>query len=62
MSEFGYKAFEKDLSCKGFKYKIGEIFTMMVEPILCEQGFHYCRNLLDVFNSPKAISYALTAA
>lgn len=24
----GYKAFNKDLTCKGMRYKVGEIFKM----------------------------------
>ena len=43
----GYKGFNKDLTCKNFQYKEGEIFkTDSVK--ICESGFHFCTEPLDV--------------
>ena len=44
-----YKGFNSDLTCKKFKYKIGETYEMECKPIICEQGFHFCHELKDVF-------------
>ena len=40
----GYKAFERDMTCRGFQYKIGETYTHDGEIGLCENGFHFCLN------------------
>lgn len=45
-----YKAFNADLTCLGFQYKEGKTYEIEGEPILCEQGFHACLRLTDVFN------------
>ncbi|NMB83301.1 MAG: hypothetical protein GYA14_15945 [Ignavibacteria bacterium] len=45
----GFKAFNKDLTCRGFQYKEGETFEMDEEPVRCECGFHFCTEPLDVF-------------
>lgn len=45
----GYKVFNSDWSCRGFQYKVGETYEMNERPILCEQGFHFCRDLKDCF-------------
>lgn len=39
---YAFKGFEQDLTCRGFRYKPGELITMKSEPILCYQGFHAC--------------------
>lgn len=44
-----YKAFELDLTCRGFQYVIGETYEMKDEPIICKKGFHACTELDDVF-------------
>ena len=46
----GYKGFNKDLTCIDFKYEIGETYEIEEEPIICEKGFHFCKELEDVFN------------
>ena len=44
----GYKGFDQDLKCNGYAYKLGETFeTDKVK--LCNYGFHFCENPLDVF-------------
>ena len=44
-----YKAFDKDLSCKGFKYKVGKEYEETGDIKACEKGFHACPYPLDVF-------------
>lgn len=46
----GYKAFKKDLICRNFKYKVGETFTESGGIKLCNKGFHFCQNPLDIFD------------
>ena len=45
----GYKAFNKDLTCKGFQYEIGKEYDLGKEPVVCERGFHFCKNLSDCY-------------
>ena len=45
-----YKAFNSDMTCRSFKYKEGETYEFDGELKLCEQGFHACLSLADVFN------------
>jgi len=45
----GYKAFNKGLTCLGFQYELGKDFTMEGKPELCKRGFHFCKNLSDVY-------------
>ena len=43
----GYKALNKDMTCKGFKYAVGK--TYKTDNIgMCQSGFHFCENPLDV--------------
>ena len=46
----GYKGFNKDLTCRDFKYEIGKTYEMEEEPIVCERGFHFCKELKDVLD------------
>ena len=43
-----YKGFNSDLTCRGFQYKIGEKYSCDEKIILCEKGFHACKEPLDV--------------
>ena len=45
-----YKAFNADLTCRGFQYEEGKTYEIDEDPELCIRGFHACLNLLDVFN------------
>ena len=46
----GYKGFNADMTCQGFQYEPGKAYEMdsRIEP--CERGFHFCRNMADVFD------------
>ena len=44
-----YKAFDKDLSCRGFKYEVGKEYEETGDIKSCEKGFHACPYPLDVF-------------
>ena len=46
----GYKGFDKGLKCRDFQYKENTTFTTKEKPELCESGFHFCENPLDVLD------------
>ena len=46
----GYKAYEKGLVCKGFQYEVGKTYEQKESPKICDRGFHFCENPLDVLN------------
>ena len=48
MSVKGYKGFDKNMQCRGFQYKVGGKYKED-EVSICEKGFHFCENPLDVF-------------
>jgi hypothetical protein len=45
----GYKAFNKDMTCRGFQYEEGKTYEES-KAECCESGFHFCKNPLDVLN------------
>ncbi len=45
----GYKAFNKDWTCRGFQYEVGKTFKCDGELKMCDSGFHFCTNLADCF-------------
>ena len=56
-SFLAYKGFDKDLTCRGFQYEVGKTYKMDCEPKLCEEGFHCCLKLSDVFAFYPPIKY-----
>ena len=44
-----YKAFNKDWTCRGFKYEIGKSYHQDGLIFCCYNGFHACLNPLDIF-------------
>ena len=45
----GYKAFEKDLTCRGFQYEVGKEYEMDESPEPCERGFHFCEAIAKCY-------------
>lgn len=45
----GYKVFNSDWTCRGFKYEVGKTYEIDDYPILCRRGFHFCTNPIDCF-------------
>lgn len=48
MSIKAYKGFNKDMTCRGFKYEEGKSYKEEVAKC-CNSGFHACENPIDVF-------------
>ena len=55
-----YKGFDKDWSCRGFKYEMGQTYTHSGKLRLCNSGFHACEAPLDTWNyyDPTTSKYA----
>ena len=45
----GYKAFDKNLKCRGMQYEIGKVYEMDETPIPCDRGFHFCKTIADCY-------------
>ena len=45
----GYKAFNSDLTCRGFQYEIGKTYEMDDLPIICKRGFHFCADIANCY-------------
>jgi hypothetical protein len=46
----GFKGFNADLKCHDYQFKIGESHEHEGYVKLCEKGFHFCENPLDVLD------------
>ena len=44
----GYKAFNGGLKCRDFQYEIGKDYKLDGEIGICSNGFHFCKNPLDI--------------
>ena len=49
----GYKVFNPDWTCRGFKYEVGNVYEENVTPSVCDRGFHFCKQAKDCFNYYK---------
>ena len=45
-----YKAFDKNMKCRGFQYEVGKEYEMDGEIKCCKQGFHACKSPLEVWD------------
>ena len=45
-----YKAFNEKLMCRDYQFEIGKTYEIEGDPILCENGFHFCRDMQKCFN------------
>jgi len=45
-----YKAFDADMSCRGFKFEVGKTYEQEGPAVICERGFHACLLPFDCFN------------
>ena len=46
----GYKVFNPNWTCRGFRYKVGKTYKHEGEINICKAGFHFCKKLIDCFN------------
>jgi len=46
----GYKVFNPDWTCQGFKYEVGKTYELTGELSICRNGFHFCKRASDCFN------------
>ena len=45
-----YKAFDKNMQCRGFQYEVGKDYEMDGEIKCCERGFHACKSPMEVWD------------
>lgn len=45
----GYKAFNRDWTCRHKQYRVGETFEEHIKPIPCILGMHFCLKIVDLF-------------
>jgi hypothetical protein len=49
----GYKVFDPDWTCRGFRYEVGKTYEHKGELELCRSGFHFCKKAIDCFRYYK---------
>ena len=42
-----YKA-TRNMKCQSFTYEIGKTYIFKGKLVMCEQGFHFCKNPKDI--------------
>ena len=45
-----YKAFDKNMKCRGFQYEVGKEYEIDGEVKCCNQGFHACKFPMEVWD------------
>ena len=45
-----YKAFDKNMQCRGFQYEVGKEYNMDGEIKCCNRGFHACESPMEVWD------------
>jgi PPE-repeat protein len=45
----GYKIFNPDMKCLGFQFEVGKTYKIEGELKMCENGFHFCKELKDCY-------------
>ena len=46
----GWKAFDKDLCCRGFQYEVGKTYKRYGDMELCSAGFHFHKDIRNIFD------------
>jgi len=46
----GFKIFNPDWTCRNYQYEVGKTYRHEGKIELCESGFHFCTNPVDLFN------------
>lgn len=46
----GFKGFRADFTCRGLQYAVGKTVSVSGPLRMCENGLHFCKNPLEVFN------------
>lgn len=49
MNTKGYKAMNSNMKCRDFQFKVGKTYSTD-SLLMCSSGFHFCENILDVYN------------
>ena len=44
-----YKAFDKNMQCRGFQYEVGKEYEIDGEIKCCDRGFHACKSPMEVW-------------
>lgn len=45
-----YKAFDKNMRCRGFQYEVGKEYDMNGDIQCCKRGFHACESPMELWN------------
>ena len=45
-----YKAFNKNMQCRGFQYEVGKEYDMDGKIKCCDRGFHACKSPMEVWD------------